>query len=69
MLSENTLGHCIGKARLYEGLTKKEFAYKLGVNEKTVRLWEADLCTLVGSSMESLAPYLDNSIQLVLIHK
>ena len=60
-LPEGTLGQRIRKARLYYGLTKKEFAERLGVNEKTIRLWEEDLCTLVGSSMESLAPYLDNS--------
>ena len=58
VLPEDTLGQRIRKARLYEGLTKKEFADRLGVNEKTIRLWERDLCTLVGSSMESLAPYL-----------
>jgi len=57
-LPEDTLGQRIRKALLYEGLTKKEFADRLGVNEKTIRLWERDLCTLVGSSMESLAPYL-----------
>lgn len=58
LLPEDTLGQRIRKARLYEGLTKKEFADRLGVNEKTVRLWEADLCTLAGSSLKSLAPYL-----------
>jgi transcriptional regulator with XRE-family HTH domain len=59
-LPEDTLGQRIRKARLYEGLTKKEFADKLGVNEKTVRLWEADLCTLASGSLRSLAPYLTN---------
>lgn len=59
VLPEDTLGQRIKKARLYEGLTKKEFAERLGVNEKTVRLWEADLCTLTGSSLKSLAPYLE----------
>ena len=57
-LPEDTLGQRIRKTRLYHGLTKKEFSDRLGVNEKTVRLWEADLCTLAGSSMKSLAPYL-----------
>ena len=60
MLPEDTLGQRIRKARLYHGLTKKEFADRLGVNEKTVRLWEADLCTLVDSSLKSLAPYLSS---------
>lgn len=58
VLPEDTLGQRIRKARLYHGLTKKEFADKLGVNEKTVRLWEADLCTLADSSIRSLEPYL-----------
>lgn len=57
-LPENRLVQRIRKARLYHGLTKKEFADRLGVNEKTVRLWEADLCTLTGSSIRSLEPYL-----------
>ncbi len=57
-LPENTLGQRIRKARLYHGLTKKEFADRLGVNEKTVRLWEADLCGLTSGSLRSLAPYL-----------
>jgi transcriptional regulator with XRE-family HTH domain len=60
VLPENTLGQRIRKARLYHGLTKKEFADKLGVNEKTVRLWEEDLCTLASSSMKSLALYINN---------
>lgn len=33
-LPEDLLGQRIRKARLYEGLTKKEFADRLGVNEK-----------------------------------
>ena len=57
-LPENTLGQRIRKTRLYEGLTKKEFAERLGVNEKTIRLWEADLCGLTSGSLRSLAPYL-----------
>lgn len=60
LLPEDTLGQRIRKARLYEGLTKKEFADRLGVNEKTVRLWEADLCNLVDSSLRSLTPYLSS---------
>lgn len=58
VLPEDTLGQRIRKARLYHGLTKKEFADRLGVNEKTVRLWEADLCTLTSDSQMKLAPYL-----------
>ncbi len=60
VLPKDTLGQRIRKARLYEGLTKKEFADRLGVNEKTVRLWEADLCNLVDSSLRSLTPYLSS---------
>ncbi len=58
VLPEDTLGQRIKKARLYHGLTKKEFADRLGVNEKTVRLWEADLCTLTSDSQMKLAPLL-----------
>ncbi len=57
-LPEDTLGQQIRKARLYHGLTKKEFADRLGVNEKTVQLWEADLCTLTSNSQKSLVPLL-----------
>lgn len=57
-LPEDSLGQRIRKARLYHGLTKKEFADRLGVNEKTIRLWEADLCTLASDSQMKLAPYL-----------
>lgn len=58
LLPEDTLGKRITKARLYHGLTKKEFADRLGVNEKTVRLREADLCTLTSDSQMKLAPLL-----------
>lgn len=63
VLPEDTLGQRIRKARLYEGLTKKEFADKIGVNEKTVRLWEADLCTLTDSSVKLLEPYLEEPLK------
>jgi len=62
VLPEDTLGQRIRKARLYHGLTKKEFADRLGVNEKTIRLWEADLCKLASGSLRSLAPYLTTSV-------
>lgn len=42
-LPEKTIGQRIRKARLYHGMTNKEFAESIGVNEKTVRLWESDL--------------------------
>lgn len=48
----------IKKTRLYHGLTKKEFANRIGVNEKTVRLWEADLCKLTAQSLQKVEPYL-----------
>ncbi len=41
-LPERTLGQRITKARLYHGLTKEEMAAKLGVDPKTLRLWEQD---------------------------
>lgn len=63
VLPEDTLGQRIRKARLYHGLTKKEFADRLGVNEKTIRLWEADLCTLAGSSVKILEPYLEGLLK------
>ena len=37
VLPEVTLGQRIRKARLYEGLTKKEFADRIRVNEKRVQ--------------------------------
>jgi site-specific DNA recombinase len=41
-LPEETLGQKIRKARLYKGLTKRELAKELGVNERTIRHWEDD---------------------------
>jgi len=41
-LPENTLGQRIEKARLYHGLTKRELACSVGVDEKTLRHWETD---------------------------
>ncbi|MBT9173779.1 MAG: hypothetical protein DDT21_02185 [Syntrophomonadaceae bacterium] len=41
-LPENTLGQRIKKARLCHGLTKRELACSVGVDEKTLRHWEAD---------------------------
>lgn len=41
-LPENTLGQRITKARLYHGLTKEEMARVIGVDPKTLRLWEQD---------------------------
>lgn len=57
-LPENTLGQCIQKARLYHGLNKREFAKCVGVNEKTVRLWEINTCQPSAESMETLKLYL-----------
>ena len=39
LLPENTLEEKIAKARLFNGMTNKQFANVLGVNQKTVRLW------------------------------
>jgi transcriptional regulator with XRE-family HTH domain len=39
-LPVETLAQRIRKARLYLGLTKREFAAQIGVHEKTVKHWE-----------------------------
>jgi transcriptional regulator with XRE-family HTH domain len=39
-LPEDTMGQKIKKARLFQGLTRVEFAQRLGVNESTVVKWE-----------------------------
>ena len=57
-LPTETLGQQICKARLFHGLTKKEFAKQIGVNEKTIRLWESDLCKLTPESMLKIEPFL-----------
>ncbi|MFZ5687850.1 MAG: helix-turn-helix domain-containing protein [Bacillota bacterium] len=41
-LPEITLGQRIRKARLYHGLTKKDFAKSIGVSEKAIWWWEQD---------------------------
>ncbi|WP_207857892.1 helix-turn-helix domain-containing protein [Lucifera butyrica] len=60
LLPEKTLAERIRKARLYHGLTKSEFAAKIGTNEKTVRLWERGKCSPTEKSMKILIPYLEN---------
>ncbi|NPV92072.1 MAG: helix-turn-helix transcriptional regulator [Firmicutes bacterium] len=41
-LPESTLGQRITKARMYHGFTKDEMARVIGVDPKTLRLWEQD---------------------------
>lgn len=41
-LPEDSLGQKIRKARLYHGLTKRELAQQLNINEKTLRTWVSD---------------------------
>ncbi|MBP2658259.1 MAG: helix-turn-helix protein [Firmicutes bacterium] len=50
----------IRKARLWLGLTKKEFGALVGVNEKTVRLWENNSCEISKEALIKLKNYLDN---------
>lgn len=40
-LPETTLAQKIYKARLYQGLTKKELAKQLGLDVKTITNWES----------------------------
>jgi transcriptional regulator with XRE-family HTH domain len=39
-LPEDTMGQKIKKARLFQGLTRAEFAQRLGVTEYTITNWE-----------------------------
>lgn len=57
-LLEHTLAQRITKARLYQGMTKREFAKLLGVDEKTVRWWESETSEPTAESMKLLSPYL-----------
>lgn len=57
-LPTETLGQQLCKARLFHGLTKKEFAKQIGVNEKTIRLWKSDLCKLTSESMLRIKSFL-----------
>ena len=59
-LPENILPQRIRKARLWLGLTKKEFGALVRVNEKTVRLWENNSCEISKESLIKLKHYLDN---------
>lgn len=45
LLPDKTLGQRITKQRLARGWTKKQLAQQLGVNEKTIRLWEDGRCS------------------------
>jgi len=59
-LPEDILPQRIRKARLWLGLTKKEFGALVGVNEKTVRLWENNSCEISKEALIKLKNYLDN---------
>ena len=55
-LPADTLAQRIRKCRLYHGLTKREFANKLSVNEKTIRFWEGEKSKPSVKSLELLNP-------------
>lgn len=57
-LPECTLAQRITKARLYHGMTKREFAKLLGVNERTIRFWEGEVSEPSEESLERLSPHL-----------
>ncbi len=57
-LPEHTLAERIYKCRLYHGLTKREFANDLGVNERNIRFWETGLFKPSAESIRLLLPYL-----------
>jgi len=56
-LPSETLAQRIRKCRLYHGFTKRQFADKLGINEKTVRLWEDQISEPSVESLKLLQPY------------
>lgn len=58
ILSDATLVQKIQKARLYHGLTKEEFARRIGTNERTVRDWERNRHRPSAKHMEALKRYL-----------
>lgn len=56
-LPGNTKAEKITKARFYHGLTKQEFAQKLGTNVKTLRQWERGKCHPNKHFQQKLEPY------------
>jgi transcriptional regulator with XRE-family HTH domain len=64
-LPEKTIAEKIKKTRLYYGLRQKEFAELLGVDEKTIRNWEAGTVKPTTEKLkilQSLFKVLKNSI-------
>ncbi len=59
ILPEDTLGQRIEKARLYHGLRKTELAQQIGVNPKTIRLWERDKRKPLKCYLDKLNTYLE----------
>ncbi|GGE15892.1 hypothetical protein GCM10011571_16900 [Marinithermofilum abyssi] len=57
-LPEYSFGQRLKKARLYYGMTHHEMAETLGVNEKSVRLWQDGLVKPSSEHMEKLEAYL-----------
>lgn len=57
-LPAKELNQKITKARLYLGLTKKEFGQLIGVNEKTVAAWENNKQQPTEINLKLLKPYL-----------
>ncbi|MDO7787101.1 helix-turn-helix transcriptional regulator [Desulforamulus aquiferis] len=57
-LPKKTLGQCIKKARLFHGLTKREFAGIMGVSEKAIWGWEQDQYKPLEKYLTTLDQYL-----------
>jgi DNA-binding transcriptional regulator YiaG len=55
------MGQKIKKARLFQGLTRAEFARMLGVNESTVVKWENGKWNPGGKSMKTLIQYINQT--------
>ncbi|MCE5284539.1 MAG: transcriptional regulator [Pelosinus sp.] len=60
-LPEDTLPQQIRKARLWHGLTKRDFWALIGVNQKTIRLWESNSSKISEESFAKLRAYLVKS--------
>ena len=57
-LPEETLGQRIRKARLFHGLTKIEFAKAIGVNVRSITVWENGEHLPSKAHLAALEPYL-----------
>jgi len=59
ILPEQTLGQKIKKARLFHGYNREEFAKRIGINVRTLRLWEQDKVKPTSENMDTLNRYLN----------